>query len=60
MGMGSGTFRYEPVRGNNRVLVFTPDGEFIRMFDNDMDYPCSFYFSGNDGVSGFAQPRHPL
>lgn len=35
---------YVADRGNHRVQVFTPDGEFKRLFDKDMDLPCSFFF----------------
>lgn len=35
---------YVADRGNHRLQAFTPDGEFKRIIDKDMDLPCSFYF----------------
>ncbi|MCD9020765.1 hypothetical protein [Cohnella silvisoli] len=35
---------YVADRGNHRIQVFTPEGEFKRIIDKDMDLPCSFYF----------------
>jgi DNA-binding beta-propeller fold protein YncE len=39
---------YVADRGNSRIQVFTMDGQFKRLFDNDMDMPCSFFFFGDD------------
>ncbi|MFC5528746.1 hypothetical protein [Cohnella yongneupensis] len=39
---------YVADRGNSRIQVFTMDGQFKRMFDNDMDQPCSFFFAGDE------------
>lgn len=41
---------YVADRGNHRVQVFTLDGQFKRMIDDDMDMPCSFYFHGDEMV----------
>lgn len=38
---------YVADRGNHRIQVFSLDGEFKRMIEDDMDMPCSFYFSGS-------------
>jgi DNA-binding beta-propeller fold protein YncE len=35
---------YVADRGNHRIQVFTPEGEFKRIIDKDMDLPCSFFF----------------
>jgi len=39
---------YVADRGNHRIQVFTLDGEFKRMLDDDMDMPCNFYFFGEE------------
>jgi DNA-binding beta-propeller fold protein YncE len=37
---------YVADRGNNRIQVFTLEGEHKRFIDKDMDKPCNFYFHG--------------
>ncbi|WP_337103041.1 hypothetical protein [Paenibacillus sp. YIM B09110] len=39
---------YVADRGNFRIQVFTLDGEHKRFIEDDMDMPCSFYFSEDD------------
>jgi len=39
---------YVADRGNNRIQVFTLDGQHKRFITNDMDMPCSFYFDGDE------------
>jgi DNA-binding beta-propeller fold protein YncE len=39
---------YVADRGNNRIQVFTLDGQPIRFITNDMDMPDSFYYSGDE------------
>ncbi|MFD0713904.1 hypothetical protein [Paenibacillus sp. GCM10027626] len=39
---------YVADRGNNRIQVFTLDGEHKRFITQDMDMPCSFYFVGDE------------
>lgn len=41
---------YVADRGNNRVQVFTMDGQYKRTIDDNMDMPCSFYFHGDEYV----------
>jgi len=45
---GSEPELYVADRGNNRIQVFTLDGQHKRFINNDMDMPCSFYFDGSD------------
>lgn len=39
---------YVADRGNNRIQVFTLDGQHIRFITNDIDLPDSFYYSGDE------------
>ncbi|MFC5402543.1 hypothetical protein [Cohnella soli] len=39
---------YVADRGNHRIQVFTPDGGFKRVIDENMDMPCSFYYYGDE------------
>lgn len=36
---------YVADRGNFRIQVFTLDGEHVRFITNDLDRPCSFYYT---------------
>jgi len=51
---------YVADRGNFRVQVLTMDGEFKRMFDNDMDMPCSFYFFGDNVIFPDLHSRYTI
>lgn len=39
---------YVADRGNNRIQVFTLDGQHKRFIQEDMDMPCSFYFVNDE------------
>ncbi|MDF2959581.1 MAG: hypothetical protein K0S39_1316 [Paenibacillus sp.] len=39
---------YVADRSNNRIQVFTMEGEHLRFITGDMKRPCSFYFHGTD------------
>ncbi len=39
---------YVADRGNNRIQVFTMDGQHKRFIVDDMDMPCSFYYYGDE------------
>ncbi|MBB6735327.1 hypothetical protein [Cohnella zeiphila] len=39
---------YVADRGNHRIQVFTTEGRLKRMFDDDLDMPCSFFFAGDE------------
>ncbi|RAP76920.1 6-bladed beta-propeller [Paenibacillus montanisoli] len=39
---------YVADRGNNRIQVFTLDGQHKRFIVDDMDMPCSFYYFGDE------------
>ncbi|TLS52598.1 hypothetical protein FE782_08150 [Paenibacillus antri] len=41
---------YVADRGNHRIQVLTPDGEPIRIIDENMDMPCSFFFHGDEMI----------
>jgi DNA-binding beta-propeller fold protein YncE len=45
---GSEPVLYVADRGNNRIQVFTLDGQHIKFITNDMDLPDSFYYSGDE------------
>lgn len=51
---------YVADRGNYRVQVLTMDGEFKRMFDNDMDMPCSFFFFGDNVIFPDLHSRYTI
>lgn len=35
-------------RSNNRIQVFTLEGEHVRFVEHNLDLPCSFYFFGDE------------
>lgn len=39
---------YVADRGNNRIQVFTLDGQHKRFIDENMDMPCNFYYFGDE------------
>jgi DNA-binding beta-propeller fold protein YncE len=39
---------YVADRSNNRIQVFTLEGEHKRFIDHNLDFPCSFYFFGDE------------
>jgi hypothetical protein len=39
---------YVADRFNNRIQVFTLDGQWKRIVDDNLDWPCSFYFHGDE------------
>lgn len=39
---------YVADRGNNRIQVFSLEGEFKRIITNDIDFPDNFYFFGDE------------
>lgn len=41
---------YVADRGNNRIQVFTMDGQHKRFITDDMKMPCNFYFYGDEIV----------
>ncbi|RXZ77308.1 hypothetical protein EBB07_33455 [Paenibacillaceae bacterium] len=41
---------YVADRGNNRIQVFTMEGEFKRIIDENMDMPCNFYYYNDEIV----------
>lgn len=45
---GSDPVIYVADRGNHRIQIFTLEGQFIRLIDENMDMPCSFYYNGNE------------
>ena len=45
---GSTPLVYVADRENNRIQIFTTDGEHVRFVTNDIDYPCCFYESENE------------
>lgn len=46
----SGPVLYVADRKNNRLQVFTMEGEHIRFVTENIDYPCGFYPYGNELV----------
>ncbi|WP_068605203.1 NHL repeat-containing protein [Paenibacillus swuensis] len=41
---------YVADRGNHRIQVFTLDGQYKRIIDENMDAPCSFYYHGDEVI----------
>jgi DNA-binding beta-propeller fold protein YncE len=39
---------YVADRGNNRIQVFTLEGQHKRFIHEDMDMPCNFYYDGDE------------